>query len=126
MESPTISWLKKNYAGLIVATVPVFVIFSYLNHKIPREYYFEVCPKGKATCYHLKGEIEHQVDCDEEGCSGEDYLTKAYFQNGGYVSFDDCAGSFNKSTYCVDNDGNGWSIRLKEVKIVERVNERKD
>lgn len=70
--------------------------------------------------YRVVGELSVQEsDCDPNyGCNGRPiFLEKAYFPNGGYISFEDCELEINKKAYCIDEEENEWYAELTNVKV---------
>jgi hypothetical protein len=107
----------KNVVGIIVLitgiAIPIVIglFFSYGSGK----YYVNMFPDdGVSKNYRVVADISKV----EEG--GDYYITKAYFPNGGYITFEDSYGvselEFNKKVSIKDDKGKEWEIELTKQK----------
>lgn len=105
----------------------IFIIFIITRHffgneiinswfEKPKEYttqywvYLEPNPKSTKN-YRVEGDIE-KVSLGEDGWGY--YLRTVYWDNGGNIDFDDCQLISTKGDYCLDNNDNGYTVRLGE------------
>lgn len=86
------------------------------------KYYVNLFPEtSKSKNYRLVADIH--VYEEEEEYDDKSYLykvisiEKVYFNNGGYLYFDDCRLEVGEKTYCIDQKGRGWYIELTNIKV---------
>lgn len=81
--------------------------------------------KNYSKNYRVVGNIDATTSCypdqsypeGPEICDHVYYLTRAYFPNGGYLSFEDCSVKFNEKELCTDTKGEDWYIELTQLKV---------
>lgn len=87
------------------------------------KYYVNLFPEAsKSKNYRLAAEI-HVYEESDEDYEGNSHaykvisIEKVYFNNGGFLYFDDCLVEFGEKTYCIDQNGKGWYIELTNLKV---------
>jgi len=140
---------KENGGMIVVYTIYIITILSiiwaplsffYKEEKIgsifekaeyTTQYYVNLFPKNSdSKNYRVKADIYSVVsensytdgDSEKVAYNREYYIERAYFPNGGSVSFEDNVGSgeslvLNKKEYLVDDDGEEWYVELTNVKV---------
>lgn len=128
----------KNYNGefgtrLIAIGIAVFVVFiifqeiiSYFWGVNEIDHFFE-STRGFTAKYYVNlleqdNKLKVPADvhvthyCDTESCYRSISLEKAYFENGGYLSFEDCELYLDSKVSCVDQNHVSWNIEFnKEI-----------
>lgn len=85
-------------------------------------YYVNLFPDGeKSKNYKMPADLTVDEMCENDGdgnsgCYRLILLDKAYFSNGGSVSFDDCHLEEEKPS-CFDDDGKYWKIEFNKEKV---------
>ena len=76
---------------------------------------------SKSKNYRLVADV-HVYQETEEGYDDKSHtykvisIERVYFNNGGYLYFDDCLAKIGEKTYCTDQNGKDWYIELTNIK----------
>jgi len=131
---------EKNYHGklgfrVIAIGIAVLVVFAVLQGTVSYFWgvneidHFLESTKGYTAKYYVNlfqendNKVKVPADvyvehyCDTESCARSISVEKAYFENGSYLSFEDCELDLENTVTCVDQNHTSWNIEFKKEKI---------
>jgi hypothetical protein len=103
-------WSKNTYSRISGAE-SIGSFFEKTDYRT--KYYVNMFPEAsKSESYRLPAMI-HVYDGSDKVIS----IERVYFDNGGFLYFEDCQVEIGEKTYCTDQRGRRWYIELTDLKV---------